>query len=154
MRKALPLVLLAAGGLYVFSQLKNFGKTLTVRIGGISFNKAKSAASAYLKAVFNVKLIVANSSNLQGVIKGGKLSLIFNNRVVGGVDRIAETTINAGADTIVPLEATVSTLNLVSNISDLLRIVGSGQPIKFKVVGALLTSYGTVDIAEDITVEL
>jgi hypothetical protein len=154
MRKGLPLILLAAGGLYVFSQLKNFGKTLTVRIGGISFNAAKSAATGYLKAVFNVKLIVANSSNLQGIIKGGKLSLIFNNRIVGGVDRIAETTVTAGADTVVPLEATVSTLNLVSNISDLLRIVGSGQPLKFKVVGTLLTNYGTVDIAEDITVAL
>jgi hypothetical protein len=73
---------------------------------------------------------------------------------VGGVDRIAETTVTAGADTVVPLEATVSTLNIVSNISDLLRIVGSGQPLKFKVVGTLLTNYGAVDIAEDITVAL
>ena len=154
MRKALPLLLLAGAGLYLFSQVQSFGKTMTVRLGGVSFDAAKTRATAFFKAIFNVKLIVNNASGIQGIVKGGKLSLIFNNKIVGGVDRIAETTINAGANTIVPLEVSVNTLNLVSNISDIMRMVGSGMPIKFKVVGTLVTNYGNLDINEEQTVSL
>jgi len=154
MRKALPLLLLAGAGLYVFSQVQSFGKTMTVRLGGIAFDAAKTRATAFFKAIFNVKLIVNNASGLQGVIKGGKLALIFNNKIVGGVDRIAETTVNAGSNTIVPLEVSINTLNLVGNITDIIRMVGSGMPIKFKVVGTLVTNYGNLEINEEQSVSL
>jgi len=154
MRKALPLLLLTGAGLYVFSQVQSFGKTMTVRLGGIAFDAAKTRATAFFKAIFNVKLIVNNASGLQGVIKGGKLALIFNNKIVGGVDRIAETTVNAGSNTIVPLEVSINTLNLVGNITDIIRMVGSGMPIKFKVVGTLVTNYGNLEINEEQSVSL
>jgi hypothetical protein len=154
MKLLIPLAA-AAGLIYYFKdQIRDFGRSLSVKIGKISFNRQASAAAAYLKIFFNVNLVVNNSSQLQGILKGGKLNLIVKDKVIATVDKIGSVTISGGQSITIPISVGVNTFSLVPTISDLLKVIGTGAAVTVRAVGVINTNYGDININEIHTVNI
>jgi len=154
MRLLLPLA--AAGALlyYFKDQIKDFGRSLSVKIGKISFNKSATAQAAYIKLFFTVNFLVNNSSKIQGILKGGKINLIVKDKIVGTVDQIGAVSIAAGQTITIPVNVGVNTFSLVPTISDLIKVIGTGAAVTVRAVGVIQTNYGDININESHTVTL
>ena len=148
MRKGFGLLILAAAGAWIYSQSRNFINTLSVGLGKISFDWKLTQQQAFMFAVFNVNLLLRNQSAVNASVTGGKIMMFLNDRLVGGVDSIAITRIVENGVTTIPLVAKVSTLNLVPTISNLIAMINTGAPIKFRIQGVINTSVGVFNIDE------
>jgi len=146
MKKGFGLLILAAAGAWIYSQSRNFINTLSVGLGKISFDWRLTQQQAFMFAVFNINLLVKNQSSIGTNVTGGKIMLFLNDRLVGGVDSIALSKIVGNSVTTIPLVAKVSTLNLVPTISNLIAMINTGAPIKFKIQGVINTSVGVFNI--------
>ena len=150
----IPAAIIAAGVYYFKDQLANFGRSLSVKLGKINFDKSKSRSAAFLRLYFNVNFIVSNTSNVQGVVKGARVNLLINKKIVSSVDNTANVSINAGSTMTFPVSVVINPLVLVPTIADLLKILGSGTSVNICVVGTVVTNYGNVNINECQTVNL
>jgi hypothetical protein len=147
-------LLIGGAAAYFLTQFKNFGKTLSIRIGSIRFNKQETARAAWMKIFADVNLVLNNQSTVQGSVKGGKIDVISNNKLLGTVDRISEVKIMAAGSTTIPLLIGINTLSIFPAISDLINLIGKGQSIKLQFKGVLITNFGNVDIDETVNFAL
>ena len=150
----IPAAIIAAGVYYFKDQLANFGRSLSVKLGKINFDKSKSRSAAFLRLYFNVNFIVSNTSNVQGVVKGARVNLLINKKIVAYVDNTSNIIINAGSTMTFPVSVIINPLVLVPTIADLLKILGSGTSVNVCVVGTVVTNYGNVNVNECQTVTL
>jgi len=141
---------LAAAAYFTFRQFTGLVKTYTVRLGAIRFNSEASKQTLYTKAVFDVFLILTNPSNFTGSVTGVKLDILLGNRVLATINKTDRLTIKASGQTTVPIQVGINTLTLYGNVSEAIRSLTGQQPLTFRVVGAILTNYGQVDINEQI----
>ncbi len=154
MKILIPVAVIAAGLYYFKDQLANFGRSLSVKLGKITFDKSKSQGAAFLRLYFNVNFIVSNPSKVQGTVKGAKLNLIVNKKVIASIDNTSNIIINAGSTMTFPVSVIINPLVLVPTIADLLKILGSGTAVNICVVGTMVTNYGNVNVNECQTVTL
>lgn len=150
MKKLIPLVIIGAGLAYFYNQFNVFRTNLQVQFGTISFNLKETQRNLFAKIILNLNLIIKNPSRITGKITGGKLDVIVNGKIVGSVLNIGGTTINAGVDTIAPLQIAINTLAIFPTVSDLIKMVGKGGSQTLQVTGNLLTSFGEIKINEKI----
>lgn len=143
---------LAAAGYIFYRNFAGFTQTFTATVGKIKFNARQTQANAFLRAIFNVDIIVNNPSNFAGTIQAVKLNVILNDKVLGQVNQSVKISVPAQNKTILPVEIGVSTLNLYSNLSEAIKSLSEKKPLNFKIVGTVLTNYGTININEIATV--
>lgn len=145
-----PLILagIAAAAYIFYRNFKNFSQTYTATLGKIRFNKAETQRNAFLKAVFNVDLLVNNPSNLSGSIQAVKLNITMNNKLLATVNQTMKISLPANNQTLVPINVGISTLNIFGNITEAIQSITNKRPLQFEISGAVLTNYGTINIQE------
>jgi hypothetical protein len=154
MKKLLPFLLIGGAAAYLFTQFKQFTTGLTVRIGAIRFNLKETQRSGFLKLMIDVNLLLKNASRIQGRVNGGRLDVLIGNRVVGSVENIGSMSIQAAADTTVPVRVGLNSLAIVPTISDLIKLVGSGGSQTVQIKGSIFTTFGELSVNENITFNL
>lgn len=143
---------IAAAGYIFYRNFTGFKETFTATLGKIKFNPKATQANAFLRAVFNIDLIVNNPSNFVGNIQAVKLNVIIQDKILGTVNQTVQITVPAQNKTIIPVEIGISTINLYSNLSEAIKALTSKKPLNFKIVGTILTNYGSININEIATV--
>lgn len=154
MKKIFPLLLIGGAAAYLFTQFKKFTTGLTVRIGTIRFNLQETQRSGFLKLIIDVNLLLKNASRIQGRVNGGRLDVLIGNRVVGSVENIGSMSIQAAADTTVPVRVALNSLSIVPTISDLIKLIGGGGSQTVQIKGTIFTSFGELNVDEKITFNL
>lgn len=152
MKKPLFIAAIAAAGYLVYRNLTNLVKTYTVTIGAVKFNLPATKQNLFLKAIFDINLILDNPTNFAGNLKAVKLDIIFNDRLIGTVNKTTSIKINATGQTVIPIQAGISTLTLYQNISDAITAITNRSPINLQIIGTVLTSSGSLDIKENVQV--
>ena len=154
-KKTIPVLLIGgAAAYYFYNKIRGGLNTLSFKIGKVTFNRAATAASGYLKIVLNIGAEVNNPGDIQATIKGGDIQIIANNKIVANVDNIGSTVITAKTKKIVFITVGVNTLSVVPTISDVINLVGKGAPINILVRGTVKTNLGDIKINESRTVTL
>jgi LEA14-like dessication related protein len=150
----LPAVLVGAAFL-VYRNFTNFKKTFTATIGRVTFDLKETQRNLFLKLVFNVFITVDNPSRFTGEVRGIKLDVLLNGQSVGSVNQSGtRITLQSENRTVIPVNIGLNTLSLFPTINAAIQAFKNRTPIKFQVVGTILTNYGTVDINENETVNL
>lgn len=151
MRKAIPIIILGAAGLYFYSQFKQFASGMAAKIGGVKFNLKESQKSLFTKIVLDVNINVSNPSRVQGIIQGAKIDALLGNRIVAVVNQTGNIPVAPSTTTTIPVQVAINTLAIVPAISNLIAIIGKGIAQTLIIKGELKTNFGVVSINEKIS---
>jgi hypothetical protein len=154
MGKLLPGVLIATAAVFLLTNLKAFKRGVRARISQVKLNLTESKRTAFTRLVLDVVIAVENPSKVQLRLTGGKLNFLFNNKLVGVVDRIGETYLTANATVFIPVKVQIDTFSFVGSISQIIKLIGTGISQKLTVNGDLTTNVGSVNVNETITFQV
>lgn len=155
MKKGLTtaIILAAAGGGYLlYRNFKSFAATFSASIGRIKLNTKASQQTGFLRAVFDVNLIVNNPSNFTGQLKGCKLNVIYQGKLLATINNNLQVNIPKQQAVTIPVQVAVPTLSIFSNLNSAIIALTGGQRLTFQVIGSVLTNYGEVKIDQTLNV--
>lgn len=147
--KNLPLLLLGAGTAFYFymRSKKDLVQQLQVYLEDIKLNWAKSRSGFFTALFFDVRIRLENPTNAALKITHIYVEILANGTPIGGVTKGDDFTISVNTSTTLSLEARIQTLNLSS---ELINLIKGGELPTLSARGYIDTTIGRMPFTKNL----
>lgn len=145
------IVVLAAYGVWQFSEFEKFKKAFAVKLSKVGFDFQRSLKESFKSVWINVTLTVNNPTQLEQSLSAINLTASYNEKTIGSVNMATVIKLKTGENVYI-IPVALSTINLFGGVAQAIKAFQEKKGISLSINGNVKVGEYNLPIKENVKV--